>query len=93
MDALVGERVKADGERCRQRLAFPGLHLSDVAAVKYHAADQLNVEVAHVEEATASLTDDREAFGQHAVERLALLANAFAQAVHSAAQLFVAERD
>ena len=93
VDALVGERVEADGQRRRERLAFAGLHLGDVAAVEHHAADQLDVKVTHVEEATTGLTDDRETLRQHAVERLALLADALSQSVHPAAQLLVTKRN
>ena len=47
VDALAGERVEHDGERARQRLALAGAHLGDGAAVEHHAADHLDVEVAH----------------------------------------------
>ena len=54
-----------------------------------HAADQLDVEVAHPHRALAGLTDDREALGQQRVERLAV-ARALAQLVHALAQFGVA---
>ena len=47
VDALAGERVEHDGERAGQRLALAGLHLGDRAGVEDHAADHLDVEVAH----------------------------------------------
>ena len=46
--ALAGERVEHHGERARERLALAGAHLGDRAAVEHHAADQLDVEVAHL---------------------------------------------
>src|ERR1039458_1463412 len=38
---------------CDQRFSFTGAHFGDFAAVEDDAADQLHVEVAHVEEAAA----------------------------------------
>ena len=71
VDALAGERVEVGGQRGDQRLAFAGLHLGDLAAVEDHAADQLDVEVPHVQRAAARLADDGEGLGQQVVERLA----------------------
>ena len=90
MDALAGERVEHDGERRGQRLALAGAHLGDRAAVQDHAADQLDVEVAHAHRAPAGLAHEREALGQQVVERLgALAARALAQLVDALAQLLV----
>jgi hypothetical protein len=55
-----------------QRLAFAGAHLGDLAAVEDDAADQLHVEVAHVEEAAAGFADHGESFDEQVVERCAL---------------------
>ena len=74
-----------------QRLALAGLHLGDVAAVEDHAADQLDVEMAHAHRAPAGLADDREALAEHVVEVLSLLPDALAQRVHPAAQVGVGE--
>ena len=68
MDALAFERVQVGGERRDQRLAFAGLHLGDAAAVQHHAADELHVEVPHVQHAPAGLADDGERFDQQVVE-------------------------
>ena len=46
-----------------ERLAFTGLHFRDFAVVQHHAADQLHVEMAHVEEAAAGFADQRK--GRH----------------------------
>ena len=46
------------------------------AAVQHHAADELDVEVPHVEHAAAGFADDGERFGQQVVERLALATRA-----------------
>ena len=67
--ALAGERVQVGGQRGDQRLALAGLHLGDPARVQHHAADQLHVEVPHVEHAAAGLAHDGEGLGQQVVER------------------------
>ena len=63
VDALALERVQVGGQRGDERLAFAGLHLRDPAAVQDDAADQLHVEVPHVQRAAAGLADDGEASG------------------------------
>ena len=72
VDALAGERVQIGGQRRDERLAFARLHLGDLAAVQHHAADQLHVEVPHVQRAAAGFADDGEGLRQQVVERLAL---------------------
>ena len=72
VDALALERVQVGGQRRDQRLAFAGLHLGDLALVQHGAADELDVEVPHVEHAAAGLADDGEGLGQQVVERLAV---------------------
>ena len=89
--ALAGERVEVGRQRRDQRLAFTGLHFRDLAAVQDHAADQLHVEVPHVQHAASGFADDRERLGQQVVERLPLL-EAEAEFGGLAAQLLVGER-
>ena len=72
VDALAVERVQVAGQRGDQRLAFAGLHFGDLALVQHHAADQLHVEMAHVEEAAAGFADHGEGFDQEVVESRAL---------------------
>ena len=91
VDALARQRVQHDGERGGQRLALAGLHLRDRAAVQDHAADHLDVEVAHLERAPRHLADEREGLGQQVVERLAV-AGALAQLAGVLAQLVVVEQ-
>src|ERR1035441_1743320 len=55
-----------------QRLAFTGAHLGDFAVVEDDAADQLHVEVAHVEEAAPGLVDHAERLDKQIVEGRAL---------------------
>ncbi len=71
VDAFAGERIQVRGQGCDQRLAFAGLHLGDPAPVQDDAADQLDVEVPHVERAAAGLADHGEGFRQQIIERLA----------------------
>ena len=72
VDALAGERVQVGGQGGDEGLALARLHLRDHPAVQDHAADELDVEVAHVEDAPAALAHDREGLGQQVVEARAL---------------------
>ena len=69
VDALAFERVEVSGQGGDQRLAFTGSHFGDFAAMQDDAADQLHVEVAHVEEAAAGFANYGEGFDQQIVER------------------------
>ena len=72
VDALAGERVQVGGQGGDEGLALARLHLRDHPAVQHHPADELDVEVAHVEHAPAALAHDREGLGQQVVEARAL---------------------
>ena len=72
VDAFAFERVQVHGQRGDQRLAFAGFHFGDFAAVEDDAADQLHIEMAHVENAAAGFAADGEGFKQQVVERRAL---------------------
>ena len=72
VNAVAGERVEVDRQRGDERLAFARSHFGDLAVVERHAADQLHVEVAHLQHALAGLADDGERLGQQRVERFAL---------------------
>ncbi len=71
MHALAEQRVEVDRQRRGQRLALAGAHLGDLALVQHDAADELDVEVAHLQHALAGLAHQREGLGQQRVERLA----------------------
>src|SRR5436190_11114865 len=71
VDALALQRIEIDRQRRHQRLALAGAHLGDLAGVQRHAADQLDVEVAHLEGPLARLADSGEGLGKERVERLA----------------------
>ncbi|MNN55263.1 hypothetical protein D3C81_1701290 [compost metagenome] len=68
MDALAFQRVQVDRQRGHQGLAFTGAHFGDLAQVQHHAADQLDIVVAHAEHAAAGLAADRERFREHLVQ-------------------------
>ena len=72
VDALAFERVQVAGQRGDQRFAFAGSHFSDPAAVQNDAADQLHVEVPHVQDAASGFAADGEGFNQQVVQRLAV---------------------
>ena len=73
VDAAAGQAVQVDRQRRRQRLAFAGAHLRDLAVVQDHAADQLDVEVAHAERALGGFAANGERFRQQLVEHLCKL--------------------
>ena len=52
-------------------MPFAGAHFGDLAVVQRDAADQLDVEVAHVEHAFPGFAHDRERFGKNLFEGLA----------------------
>ena len=75
--ALARQRVEVAGQGGDQRLAFAGLHFGDPAFVQHHAAHQLDVEMAHIQDAPAGLANYRESFHQQVVERRALRTSLF----------------
>ena len=70
--ALAGQRVQIGGQRRHQRLALAGAHLGDLAVVQYHAADHLDVEMAHAEHPLRRFAHHGEGFRQQLVERFAV---------------------
>jgi hypothetical protein len=52
-----------------ERFSFAGFHFGDAAAVEDDAADELHVEVAHVELAAAGFAAHGEGFYKDVVER------------------------
>ena len=70
---LAGQGVEVGGQGRHQGLAFTGLHLGDLALVQHHAADQLDIEMAHAEHPLARLAHDGKGLGQQVVEGFPLL--------------------
>ena len=57
--APAGQRIQVHGQRGRQRLPFAGLHLHDRAVKHGDAAEDLDVERAHLDGAAHRLTGGR----------------------------------
>ena len=91
MDALAFERIQVSRQRGNERLALAGLHLGDHALVQHAAADQLHVEVPHVQHAAARFADHGERRHEQVVERFAGR-EALAKLVGFRAKLIVAQR-
>ncbi len=70
MHAASTQRVQIYRESGDQRLAFAGLHLGDLAFVQNHAADQLHVEVPHVEHTPSGFADHGKSFLEQFVENV-----------------------
>ncbi len=64
MHTLAGERVQVGRERGHQGLTLAGTHLGDLAVVQHHAADQLHIEMAHVQRAPGGLAHHGEGLMQ-----------------------------
>ena len=62
-------RVEIDRKGRDQRLAFAGLHFGNLALVKDHAADQLNVEMTLTKRALRGFADSGEGWHQKLIER------------------------
>ena len=71
MSAFAFEGIEINRQRRDERFAFAGLHFGDPALVQDHAADQLHVEMAHVQLAPGHLAADREGFRKNVVEGFA----------------------
>ena len=69
VDAFSRQGVEVHRQRRDQRLAFAGFHFGDFAAMQHDAADQLHVEVPHVDEAAAGFAHGGEGGNQKVVER------------------------
>ena len=60
VNAFPFERVQIHRQCGHQGFPFAGLHFSDAASMENDAADQLNIEMAHVQLAAGHFTADRE---------------------------------
>ena len=69
MHAATRDRVEIDRKGRDQRFAFAGLHFGNLALVKDHAADQLNVEMTLTERALCGFADSGEGRHQKFIER------------------------
>ncbi len=72
VDAPAGQRIQIGSKGGDERFAFAGLHLGDLALVKHHAADELNVEMPLAKGALCALPHRGESFRQEIVDTLAI---------------------
>ena len=91
MHALAGQGIQVHRQGRDQGLTLAGAHLGDLALVQHHAADQLHVEMPHVQGAPAGLAYHREGIRQQRVEFFALSQTAL-EFVGLGAQVRVAQR-
>ena len=68
VDPLAGEGVEVHRQGGHQGLALARGHLGDLPLVQDHAADELHVEVAHVQHAPGHLAAEGEGLGQDLVQ-------------------------
>jgi hypothetical protein len=87
---LAGQRIEVSGQGGDQGLAFAGAHFGNLAVVQCHAADQLLVEMAHLEHALAGFAHHGKSFRQQVVQRFAVLVALF-EFFRPGAQLLVAQ--
>ena len=71
MGAFAFEGVEIDRQGRDQGLALTCFHFGDPALVQDHSADELHVEMPHVELAAGHLPTDRESFRQNIVKGFA----------------------
>jgi len=57
VNTLAFERIQIDGQRGYQASSFTGFHLGDFALMQNDAADQLLIEMPHLEDAAAGFAD------------------------------------
>jgi hypothetical protein len=88
--ALAGQRIQVHRQRGGQRLAFAGAHFGDLAVVQRHAAEQLDVEVAHLHDALGAFAHRGKSLRQQGIEGLAL-GDAVLELLRLGAQRVVAE--
>ena len=75
--AAAGECIEVRGKGCDQRLALARAHLGDLALMQRDAADQLHVEMPHLDGAPSRFANERERLRQERIQvliaRVALL--------------------
>ncbi len=60
--AFAGQPIQIAGQRGHQRFAFAGFHFRNLAAVQDDAANQLHIEMPHIQHAAAGFATNREGF-------------------------------
>ena len=90
MRAFARQGVEINGERADEGFAFACAHFGDFAVVQHHAADELNVKMAHAQHAHGGFAAHGECFGQDVVKRFTIGETLF-EFCGFGLQLFVAE--
>ena len=67
MDAAARKSVKVGREQGDQSFTFAGFHFGNVSFVERHAADKLNVKVAHAKHAVCGFANQRKGVWQNVV--------------------------
>ncbi len=70
VNAFPFECIQIDRQGGHEGFPFAGLHFSNAASMENHAADQLHIEMAHVQLAAGHFTTDREGLRQDVVQGL-----------------------
>ena len=70
VNALAFQGVEVGRKCCDQRLSFTGLHLGDLPLVQENSADELDIEVAHVQGALGDFPDGCKCFGKNLIQSL-----------------------
>ena len=76
VNPMPGQCIEIAGQRGDQRFAFAGLHFGDLALVQNHAADELHVEMPHVQHPPSAFTHDGERLRENFIEHLLLCSSA-----------------
>ncbi len=90
--ALAHQGVEVHGQRGGERLAFAGLHFGDGVVEHGDSAQELHVEVPHIERPPARLADQGIGLDEQSSERLAAF-RPIAEREAAFAELLVAELD
>ena len=69
--AISRQRIEKCGQRRDERFSFAGAHFGDLAVVQRNAANELHVEMPHVQRALAGLADDGKSLRQNRIKRFA----------------------
>src|SRR5215468_628140 len=70
MHAFARESIEINRKSCDEGFTFAGLHLGDFALMENNSADELNVEMAHVQHTPARFTGNSECLRQDLIQDL-----------------------
>ena len=73
VNTAAGKGIEVAGQGGHQGFAFARFHLSDLALMQHHAADQLHIEMAHAQHPLAGFAHHRKGLRQDLIEDGALV--------------------